>query len=152
MPDESYGHYTAQLLDPAVDIAFISACNPRLRLLVVYVFRREDFPWVGNWEERNNRTVAPWKGNTFCRGMEFSTTPFAISRRETIDQGPLFGEITYRWLPARSSLTVRYLIMLFMTPEHFAGVSRVSIERGRALVIEAAPGNRQLSLASAFRL
>jgi hypothetical protein len=152
MPDERYGHYTAQLLDPALDIAFISACNPRLRLLVVYAFRREDFPWVGNWEERNNRTVAPWRRKTFCRGMEFSTTPFAISRRETIDQGPLFGEKTYRWLPARSSLTVRYLIMLFMTPEHFAGVSRVSIEQGRALVTEAAPGNRQLSLASAFRL
>jgi hypothetical protein len=152
VPDERYGHYTAQLLDPALDIAFISACNPRQRLLVVYAFRRDHFPWVGNWEERNNRTVAPWGGKTFCRGMEFSTTPFAISRRETIDQGPLFGEKTYRWLPARCSLTVRYLIMLFMTPEHFAGVSRVSIERGRALVTEAAPGNRQLSIALAFQL
>jgi hypothetical protein len=152
MPDERYGQYTAQLLDPALDIAFISACNPRLRLLVVYAFRREDFPWVGNWEERNNRTVAPWRGKTFCRGMEFSTTPFAISRRETIDQGPLFGEKTYRWLPARCSLTVRYLIMLFMTPEDFKGVSRVSIERGRAVVTEAVPGNRKLSVALAFQL
>jgi len=35
-----------------------------------------------------------------------------------------------------------------MTPEHFAGVSRVSIERGRALVIEAAPGNRELNVAA----
>jgi hypothetical protein len=60
VPDERYGHYTAQLLDPALDIAFISACNPRQRLLVVYAFRRDHFPWVGNWEERNNRTVAPW--------------------------------------------------------------------------------------------
>jgi hypothetical protein len=152
MPDERYGHYTAQLLDPALDIAFISACNPRLRLLVVYAFRREDFPWVGNWEEHNNRTSAPWRGKTFCRGMEFSTTPFAISRRETIDQGPLFGEKTYRWLPARCSLTVRYLIMLFETPENFTGVSRVSIEGGRALVTEAAPGNRQLSTGLALRL
>jgi hypothetical protein len=152
MPDERYGHYTAQLLDPALDVAFISACNPRLRLLVVYAFRRDDFPWVGNWEERNNRTGAPWRGKTFCRGMEFSTTPFAISRRETIDQGPLFGEKTYRWLPARSSLTVRYLIMLFMTPEHFAGVSRVSVAGGRAMVTEAAPGNRQLSVTLAFQL
>lgn len=152
MPDERYGHYTAQLLNPALDVAFISACNPRLRLLVIYAFRREDFPWVGNWEERNNRTVAPWRGKTFCRGMEFSTTPFAITRRETIDQGPLFGEKTYRWLPARSSLTVRYLIMLFKTPENFTGVSRVSIERGRVLVTEAVPGNRQLSVELAFQL
>ena len=46
VPDERYGHYTAQLLDPALDIAFISACNPRQRLLVVYAFRRDHFPWV----------------------------------------------------------------------------------------------------------
>ena len=148
MPDETYGHYTAQLLDPALDIAFISACNPRLRLLVVYAFRRGDFPWVGNWEERNNRTAPPWRGKTFCRGMEFSTTPFPVPRRDTVDQGPLFGERTYRWLPARSTVAVRYTTMLLMTPEHFAGVSRVSIERGRALVIEAAPGNRELKVAA----
>ena len=66
-PDERFGHYTAQLLDPGLPIAFISACNPRQRLLVAYVFRRADFPWVGNWEERHNRTGAPWKGNAFCR-------------------------------------------------------------------------------------
>jgi hypothetical protein len=148
MPDETYGHYTAQLLDPALDIGFISACNPRTRLLVVYAFRRGDFPWVGNWEERNNRTAPPWRGKTFCRGMEFSTTPFPIPRRDTVDQGPLFGERTYRWLPARSTVAVRYLTMLFMTPEHFRGVSRVSIERGRALVMEAAPGNRELNVAA----
>lgn len=149
MPDERYGHYTAQLLDPELDIGFISACNPRQRSLVIYAFHRQDFPWVGNWEEHNNRASSPWKGKTFCRGMEFSTTPFAIPRRETIDQGPLFSEKTYRWLPACTTLTVRYMIMLFMTPENFGGVSRVSIERGRAHVIEAAPEKRNLTVAIA---
>jgi len=147
MPDERYGHYTAQLLDPALNVGFISACNPRQRLLVVYAFRRSEFPWVGNWEERNNRMGAPWGGKPFCRGMEFSTTPFAIPRRETVDQGPLFGEKTYRWLPARSTVTVDYVIMLFMTPERFSGVSRVSINRGCSVVTEAAPGKRELNVA-----
>ena len=147
MPDETYGHYTAQLLDPALDIGFISACNPRLRLLVVYAFRRRDFPWVGNWEERNNRTGPPWGGKTFCRGMEFSTTPFAIPRRDTVDQGPLFGERTHRWLPARGTVALRYVIMLVMVSEDFGGVRRVSIEGEHAVVAEAAPRNRQLSVA-----
>lgn len=146
MPDETYGHYTAQLLDPALEIAFVSACNPRLQLLVVYAFRRTDFPWVGNWEERNHRTSAPWRGKTFCRGMEFSTTPFAIPRRETIDQGPLFEGKTFRWLAARSSVTLRYLITLFKTPENFAGVGRVSIERGSATVVEAGSRKRELKV------
>jgi len=147
MPEERFGHYTAQLLDPRLEIAFISACNPRQRLLVVYAFRRTDFPWVGNWEERNNRTSAPWKGRTFCRGIEFSTTPFAIPRRDTIDGGRLFGEQTYRWLPARSTLSVRFLIMLFAIPEDFAGVKQVSIERGQVRVLEDGLRDRQLSVA-----
>ena len=146
MPDKPYGHYTAQLLDTLREIAFVSACNPKRRLLVVYAFRRADFPWVGNWEEHNNRISAPWKGKTLCRGLEFSTTPFAIPRRETIDQGPLFGEKTYRWLPARSSLTTRYLIMLFKTPENFAGVRSVEVDRGQAVVRESAGAERQLSM------
>lgn len=146
MPNERYGHYTAQLLDPTLEIGFVSACNPRQRLLVVYAFRRADFPWVGNWEECNNRTTAPWKGKTFCRGMEFSTTPFAIPRKETIDQGPLFGERTYRWLPAKSAITVRFLIMLFQVPENFGGVKQVAVERGTARVDETGPAGRELAV------
>jgi hypothetical protein len=145
-PDECFGHFTSQLLDTSLEVAFISACNPRLGLLVVYAFRRADFPWVGNWEERNNRTVAPWKGRTFCRGIEFSTTPFAIPRRETIDRGRVFGETTYRWLAAKSELTIRFLIILFQVPEDFAGVKGFAIDAGTARLIEAGGQERQLSV------
>lgn len=145
-PDEVFGHYTAQVLDPSLKIGFISACNPAQGLLVVYAFRRTDFPWVGNWEERNNRTSVPWNGKTFCRGMEFSTTPFAIPRRETIDQGPLFGQRTYRWLSAKSEMALRYLILLFQVPSDFAGVTQVAIERNRAVVREAGARKRELAM------
>jgi hypothetical protein len=148
MPAERYGHYTAQLLNPELEIAFIAACNPRLKLLVVYAFRRADFRWVGNWEERHNRTQAPWFGKTFCRGLEFSTTPFAIPRRETIDQGRLFGEATYRWLPANSKAQIRFLIVLFEVPETFRGVASVSIGRRRIDVVESGVRGRTLSVAA----
>lgn len=146
MPARRFGHYTAQLVNPGLEIGFVAACNPRLKLLVVYAFRRADFPWVGNWEERYNRTQAPWLGKTFCRGLEFSTTPFAIPRRETIEQGPLFGEATYRWLPAKSKARVRYLITLFEVPETFCGVARVSIAGGRINVIESGSRGRKLAV------
>jgi hypothetical protein len=147
-PALRFGHYTAQLLNPELEIAFIAACNPRLKLLVVYAFRRADFPWVGNWEERYNRTQAPWLRKTFCRGLEFSTTPFAIPRRETIGQGPLFGEATYRWLPARSKAQVRFLILLFEVPQTFRGVARVSIAKRKIDVVESGARGRTLSVAA----
>jgi hypothetical protein len=147
-PALRFGHYTAQLLNPELEIAFIAACNPRLKLLVVYAFRRADFPWVGNWEERYNRTQAPWLRKTFCRGLEFSTTPFAIPRRETIGQGPLFGEATYRWLPARSKAQVRFLILLFEVPQTFRGVASVSIAKRKIDVVESGARGRTLSAAA----
>ena len=148
MPAQRFGHYTAQLLDPQLKIGFIAACNPRLRLLVVYAFRRADFPWVGNWEERYSRTQAPWRGKTFCRGLEFSTTPFSIPRRETIEQGPLFGESTYRWLPAKSKTQIRFLILLFEVPETFRGVASVSIANKKIEVVESGDRGRKLAVAA----
>jgi hypothetical protein len=148
MPAHPFGHYTAQLLSPELAIGFIAACNPRLKLLVVYAFRRADFPWVGNWEERYNRTPAPWRGRTFCRGLEFSTTPFAIPRRQTIEQGPLFGERTYRWLPAKSKVQIRFLILLFAVPEAFRGVASVSVAKGTIDVVESGRRGRKLSVAA----
>lgn len=142
-PDGVYGRYTAQLLDPNQVTGYVAISNARAGLMLVYLFRRSDFPWVGNWEERFYRKTPPWAGKTFCRGLEFSTTPFAIPRRETITQGPLFGESTYRWLPALSEIKVRYMALLVDIPGDFAGVEDVSLEsahvamreRGRARTI-----------------
>lgn len=148
MPGLRFGHYTTQLLNPELETGFIAACNPRLKLLIIYTFRRADFPWVGNWEERYNRTQAPWLGKTFCRGLEFSTTPFAIPRRETIEQGPLFGERTYRWLPAKAKAQVRFLILLFEVPQTFRGIASVSVGKRRIDVVESGVRGRMLSVAA----
>lgn len=131
-----YGRYTTQLLDPALEIGYVAISNPRSGLLLLYLFRRADFPWVGNWEERFYRQTPPWKGKTFCRGLEFSSTPFAIPRRQVISQGPLFGESTYRWLPAASEIAIRIVTLFVNIPSDFHGVDRVSIESGEVRLFE----------------
>ena len=130
-PGGVYARYTAQLMDPALDLAWVAVSNPQMGLLVAYIFRRKDFPWVGNWEERFYRKAPPWNRKTFCRGMEFSTTPFAVPRRESVAKGELFGEATYQWLPAKSERQVRYLILLLDIPENFAGVEKLWQQRGK---------------------
>jgi hypothetical protein len=107
-----------------------------MRLLVLYVFNRSEYPWVGNWEESYNRKHVPWKGREFCRGFEFSSTPFPIPRRETIANGALFGESTYKWLPARSSRSSKYVIALVEVPQDFAGVASVTINSDSIVVHE----------------
>ncbi|MGA7622902.1 MAG: hypothetical protein WCA91_04925 [Candidatus Acidiferrales bacterium] len=144
VPNVNFEHYTAQLIDPKDKLGFISACNPRAGLLVIYVFRRMDFPWVGSWMERFHQSHAPWSGQTFCRGMEFSTTAFSIPRRETVEQNRLFGELVYRWLPAKSDVKVRYMILLFQVPKDFRGVTSVSVDNGRTQVTESGLSPRKL--------
>lgn len=144
IPHRQFGNYTAQLLDPAARIAFTSACNPRLCLLVVNAFRRADFPWVGRWLESFYRSQAPWRGRTLCCGMEFSSTPFSIPRRETVDQSRLFGEKTYRWLPAKSMVAIRFIMLLFKIPGDFRGVRNVSVTSRAATILEMGAHPRRL--------
>ncbi len=149
-PEERYGQYTAQLLDSALEFGFIAASNPKLGTLVVYLFRRADFPWVGNWEERFTRLHKPWSGAAFCRGMEFSSTPFPIPRRETISRGNLFGEETYRWLPAKSKISVRFMTLLLDIPKDFRGVQSVTVKRGQIQVVESELGRKFTVEAESF--
>jgi hypothetical protein len=95
---------------------------------------------VGNWEERFYLKTAPWGGKTFCRGIEFSSTPLAVPKRQTVSQGPLFNESTYRWLPALSETTVRYMTLLVDIPADFQGVEDVSVEAARIVIREAGNG------------
>jgi hypothetical protein len=100
--------FTAHLMDPTRKEAFFSACHPGLNLSFGYSWTRGDFPWLGRWEENRSRTHAPWNGGAITCGLEFGVSPFPEMRREMIDRGSLFGQPTYRWLPARGRLEVEY--------------------------------------------
>ena len=100
--------YTAHLMNTSEAHAFFVAFSPTARLAFGYVWRREDFPWLGMWQENHSRTHAPWNGATLACGMEFGVSPMPETRREMIDRGSLFEVPTYRWIPAKSSVAVEY--------------------------------------------
>lgn len=104
--------YTAHLMDTSIDDAFFVAFSPGLRLAFGYVWTRQDFPWLGIWEENHSRSHAPWNGATLTRGMEFGASPMPESRRRMIDRGRLFDVPTYRWIPAKSGVEVEYWAIL----------------------------------------
>lgn len=132
--------HTTTLLDPNRHTAFVTALNLEKRLLVGYLFRREEFPWLQIWE------YYP-AGRTLARGLEFSTQPYDVPRREAISLGKMFGAPTYRWLPARSKIGARYLLFLTRVPEGFRKVDDVRLE-GNRLVIEDRVNGRRVELAA----
>jgi len=70
------------------------------------------------------------------RGIEFSTQPFDISHRETVDAHEMFGAPTYQWLPARSTMRTRFLIFYSSVPAGFTGVSDVAVENGQVRITD----------------
>ncbi len=104
--------YTAHLMNPERDQAFFTAWSPSSRLLFGYVWKQSDFPWLGIWEENYSRAETPWNGKELTRGMEFGVSPFPESRRAMIERGSLFGVPGYRWLEAKSKVTVEYCAFL----------------------------------------
>ena len=103
--------YTAHLMDSRQEHAYFIAHSPKYRLSFGYLWKRQDFPWLGMWEENHSRTAAPWNGRTLARGMEFGVSPMPESRRAMIARGQLFGVPTCRWIPALSRVTVEYWIV-----------------------------------------
>lgn len=104
--------YTAHLMDPSRDDAFFVAFSPAARLAFGYRWKQRDFPWMGIWEENRSRQGSPWNGQAITRGMEFGVSPYPETRRAMIERGRLFGVPTYRWIPARSEVTVEYAVIM----------------------------------------
>lgn len=106
------GAFTSHLMTPAREQAYFTAYNPQVKTLFGYVWKRSDFPWLGIWEENHCRQHPPWNGRTFTRGLEFGVSPIPESRRQMIERGGLFGESGYRWIPARSKVSVEYCLFI----------------------------------------
>ncbi len=102
------GGFTTHLMDPQRERAFFLAYSPASKVLLGYVWKRADFPWLGIWRENRSRKQPPWNGETLTQGMEFGASPLPESRRAMIDRKNMFDAPGYRWAPAQSVLRVRY--------------------------------------------
>ena len=136
--------HTTSLVDPKRKLGFVTALNPSKRLILGYVFRREDYPWVQSWDNYPPDL-------RMARGMEFATQPYDVPRRETIQTNTMFGAPTYRWLPAKSKIESRYLLFYCQAPEGFHKVDDVRVEGGK-LIIEDRKARKQIRLDASLPL
>ena len=118
-PHDSHSlDHTAHRMDPDAEWAFVTALHPVKRLLLGYVFRPSEFAWLQTWESYP-------RDRMMARGLEFATQAFDLPRREVVSQSQIFGTSLYRWLPARTTISAGYLMVLTRTPEGFLGVSSI---------------------------
>ena len=132
------GDHSASLIDPKRPLAFVTAINPKDQLIVGWVFKPQEYPWVQNWENY------PSTGK-LARGLEFSTQPFDLPRRTVIDQNNLWGTPLYRWLPAKSRISTRFALFFAHAPAGMTHIDNVRWENG-VLIVEDLTANKTLRL------
>ncbi len=139
-PPNSLDH-TGCTVDPTRLHGFVTAMNVEKRMLLGYLFRREDYPWLQEWMNY------PASG-ALSRGLEFGTQPFDVPRRQTVELGRMFDVPTYRWLLARGSLQTRFLMFFTAAPEGFTKVDDVRWSNGKLTITDKKAG-KQIVLESA---
>ena len=137
---KSYTYYGV-LMDQARETSYLTAYHTDYRILVGYVWRTKDFPWLGDWQENQRMTIPPWNGEVIARGLEFGTTPFEGTMREVVEEGRIHGIPVYRWIGGRERLTVRYIAFLAEIPEGFNGVADVEVRGGSLHITERQTGS-----------
>jgi hypothetical protein len=134
--------HTTCLMDPSRRLVFITVLHPAKRLLLGYLFKPQEYPWTQNWEYYPpNKKLA--------RGLEFSTQPFDVPRREVVQLNSMFGARVYRWLPARTKIESRFLMFYARTPEGMLRVDDVQLENGK-IIIEDRKTKKQVTLSASL--
>ena len=125
-PPNSLDH-TGHLMTPSGPIAWATALHPEKNLLLGYLFKTDEFPWLQIWEHY------PPEG-MMARGLEFSTQIYDLPRREVISEGEKWGQPLYRWLPARSEIEATYLMFWTEVPAGMQGVDEVELKGGKLVI------------------
>jgi hypothetical protein len=136
--------HTTALLDPSRRLVFVTALHLEKRLMVGWVFRRDEYPWLQTW--------LSYPGpNRMTRGLEFATQPFDLARADVLRNGPLFDSPVFRVLPAKSKISSSFLMFYTRVPDGFTKVDDVRLDGGK-LVIEDRAGRRTITLAASRAL
>ena len=130
--------HSTSLLDPSRKLVYVTALHLEKGLLIGWVFRREEYPWVQTW--------LSYPGpNRMARGIEFATQPFDLPRAEVLKAGPLFETPVFRVLPAKAKIATSFLMFYTRVPAGFQKVDDIQLEGGK-LIIEDRGASKRITL------
>lgn len=109
--------------------AWVTASNPGKNLLLGYVWRTGDYPWINFWRSMEN-------GVPVAFGMEFGTTglhePFPVLAKK----GKIFDQNIYDFIDAGEVITKSYTAFLAKIPEDYKGVDKIEISDSSIVIRE----------------
>ena len=122
--------------DPAVvsfvvdaAIGWVTATNSAQGLLIGYLWRSEEYPWLNIWR----RVEA---GRPLARGLEFGTTGLHRPFGDLVRKARIFGRPIVEYLDTGESATRSYIGFLAEIPAGYKGVASLSVGDGHLQIQE----------------
>jgi hypothetical protein len=108
---------------------WVTACNPGKKLMLGYIWKTEDYPWINFWRSMEN-------GVPMAFGMEFGTTglhePFPVIAKK----GKIFDCNIYAFIDANEVISKSFTAFLAKIPEDYNGVDKIEINNSLMIIKE----------------
>ena len=120
---------------------WVTAANPKAKLLLGYIWDTGHYPWLNIWRHRED-------GRVKSRGLEFGTTGLHQPYSTLVAQGKIFERPLYTFIDAGQSTTREYMVFVTELPADYAGVQRLLVDDNNDELVlwERAPGKRRIRL------
>ncbi|RCH54351.1 hypothetical protein DJ568_13770 [Mucilaginibacter hurinus] len=129
VPDIIHDGVFSFIIDKTAEHGWVTAWSPEHSLLLGYVWKREQYPWLDVWQHFAD-------GELKYRGIEFGTTGVHKSVPDMLecDAFKVYGEKTVSYLDAGEEVSRSYGAFLFKTGPDFTGVDGISVKSGNVLI------------------
>ena len=117
------------MFDESNKLGWVTACNPAAELLIGYVWKLHDYPWLNIWRYRHNGRVA-------ARGLEFGTTGYHQPFGTLVRQGRILNRPLYEYIDAGQTIKKSYIGFLAHVPRDYEGVAAIEHVPGRISLVE----------------
>ena len=120
---------TSFVFDPDEEFGWVTAASPSTGLLIGYLWRTSQYPWLNLWRYQN-------QGQVSARGLEFGTTGIHQSFPVLIDLGKVLERQLYEYIEAGETLRKSYILFLDRIPSDFEGVASLTYDGTTVQVFE----------------
>lgn len=127
-PEISYNAVFSFIVREADEYGWIVTYSPRFELLLGYVWRRRDYPWIHLWQH--------WEGDRIkYRGLKFGTAGLHQPFKQILEKRMLvLGEKTVDYIDAGETVSRKYLSFLCRR-KSMGKITSVELENGGEKII-----------------
>jgi hypothetical protein len=117
------------------EIGWVTAANPGKGLLLGYIWKTAEYPWLNIWRHVEN-------GKPLARGLEFGTTGLHQPFGALLKKGRIFGRPLTAWIEPGETQTRSYAAFLLKIPADFKGVQQL-VDGAQRMTLKERNSNRE---------